>query len=493
MNLKKIKNNLQAKRDAAAQLYREGQGKMEITDYKRAAISFYKSLEQRPCADTYYALAYCLKQFGDYAEGLHCYVEALKSCKYQTAEHYFTAGLMARDAGLPTVAIKYYYEATVLNSVSRQLNNSSIDTCLGDAFIAIGSLNQAGVCLRLVLNREPGGTRYAAAAKTSLAIIKEKRGDLQGAKTDLAELLVEHKDLAVMPYADVCHALGLQSLSIPLLLEQLEEVNEIDRRKIHFILGKQYDAIGEYGKAWQHYVSGNKLKKVIYRPEEHERGIAKTIRQYPHMPKVTSSAGKRSIFIVGMPRSGTTLIEQILTRHPEITAGGERVLVKEDVTARNYIKDLKSVAKTGRVTNKNPYNFLHLGKIYKMFPEAKIIHCTRDARDTSLSIFFQDFTGHHPYAYSMENIEHYYRQYVKLMEHWAAIGLPMLDVRYEDVVANVEVQATRIIEFIGLPWHPDCMEPHKSKRIVNTASSQQVRKPIYKSSVGRWRNYEEWI
>ncbi|MHC4649033.1 MAG: tetratricopeptide repeat-containing sulfotransferase family protein, partial [Planctomycetota bacterium] len=480
--------NLQAKRDAAAQLYREGQGKMEIPDYKRAAISFYKSLENYACANTYYALAYCLKQLGNYAEGLHCYVEALKDSKYRTADHYFAAGLMARDAGLPAAALVYYSKSFVIAGGSTELF-----TCIGDAYLATGELDKAEDYLIDAFEAAEDGSRYKAAAKTSLAIIKEKRGDLQGAKTDLEELLVDHSDLAVMPYADVCHALSLQSLSIPLLLGRLEEVNEIDRRKIHFILGKQYDAIKEYGKAWQHYVAGNKLKKIIYRPEEYERSIAKTIRKYPHLPRVTSSEGKRAIFIVGMPRSGTTLIEQILSRHPDITAGGERVTVKDNVTARDYLKDLRSVAPAGRVTNKNPYNFLHLGKIYKMFPEAKIIHCTRDERDTSLSIFFQDFTGHHPYAYDLKNIEHYYKQYVKLMEHWDTISVPVLNINYENVVHDIEIQTRRLLEFIGLPWHSDCIEPHKSERIVNTASSQQVRKPIYTSSIERWRNYEEWV
>lgn len=488
MNLKKIKQRLEAKRANAMEIHERGLGHLECYDYKRAVIEFYAALKVHACADFYYSLAFTLNKLGSYGEALHCYQEALKDVKFQTADHYYQAGMMARDAGLDGVSIWHMHKAVAAGNTEPELYLS-----MGNAHIGIGELDEAVAWLLTTLRKDPNLT----AAKASLAIIKEKRGDIQGAKNDLEELLVDHSDLAVMPYADVCHALGDQSVSIPLLERQLPKVDEIGRRKIHFILGKQYDAIGKYKKAFENYSLGNMMKNALYRAAEREQATDKLVKQYPQCTPVKMDQGKKgggAIFIVGMPRSGTSLIEQILACHPEVYAGGEWDLMSDHADADSYLDVMYEKDIGGYwVTNKNPYNFGCIGQIQRSLPGAKIIHCVRDPRDTALSIFFQDFVGHHPYAYDLKNIDHYFMQYVKLMEHWAAIGAPMLTTEYEETVADVEAQARRMLEFLDIQWDDACAEPHKSKRAVNTASYQQVRKPIYTTSVGKWKHYREFI
>jgi len=488
MNPKKIKQRLEEKRTNAMEIHERGLGHLECYDYRRAAIEFYEALKVHACAQFYYSLAFTMNKLGNYGEALHCYQEALKDSKFQTADHYYQAGMMARDAGLNGMAAEYLHKARDAGNSTSELYLS-----LGNAYIGTGRLTAAAINLRIALNKEPNLT----AAKASLALIKEKRGDVQGAKDDLEKLLDDESGAAVLPYADVCHSLGLQEKSIPLLERQLVKVDEIGRRKIHFLLGKQYDAIGEYKKAFENYTLGNMLKQSIYRPAEREAATDKLIRKYPQAASFKMDQDRRgegAIFIVGMPRSGTTLTEQILSRHPDVHAGGEWDLMSDHEGAYGYLSKMSDISlDTYYVTNKNPYNFGCIGQIQQQLPGAKIIHCTRGPRDTMLSIFFQDFVGYHPYAYDLKSIEHYYLQYVKLMSHWAAIGVPMLNVKYEETVADVEAQARRLIDFLGIKWDDACAAPHKSKSISNTASWQQVRKPVYTSSVGRWGHYKEFM
>ncbi len=487
MNPRKIKKNLHAKREAAEQLYADGLKRLEIPDYQRAALAFYAALKILAHPSYYYALAYTLKQTGSFGESLHCYQEALKSKHYQVDDHYFQAGLIATDAGLAPLAVKFYKKAFKAGR-----RDAIIYKCLGDAFMAMGRLAVADAYFYGALKRDPGMVEV----KVSRAILKERRGDVEASFGDLAELVGTDPEIAGLAYANVCNSLGYQGLSIPILEKQLQTASpNVERRKLHFALGKQYDAIKMYREAFSRYAAGNALKKVIYRPEAQEHSVDETIRKFPHCPPTgLDISGVRAIFIVGMPRSGTTLVEQILSCHPDVYAGGEMKLLRDYRDSEQYLSELDRISNgERRVTNKNPYNFSCIGDIQKMLPGAHIIHCVRSPRDTMLSIFFQDFIGHHPYAYDLKNISHYMEQYERLMDHWCDIGTRILTVHYEDVVEDLECEARNLIEYVGLPWDEACLEPHKSKRIAHTASYAQVRKPIYTSSVGRRKNYEEYI
>jgi hypothetical protein len=164
--------------------------------------------------------------------------------------------------------------------------------------------------------------------------------------------------------------------------------------------------------------------------------------------------------------------------------------------ARVYLGHVRGFSKeSSRITDKMPGNFLHLGLISLLFPKARVIHCRRNPLDTCLSLFFQQFQGRHPYSSDLADLGWYYRDYERLMEHWRAV-LPsgmLLEIRYEDVVERPEEMSRTLIEFCGLEWDERCLQPHKNERVVSTASSWQVRQPIYKTSKERWKRYEKHL
>ena len=212
------------------------------------------------------------------------------------------------------------------------------------------------------------------------------------------------------------------------------------------------------------------------------------------------------IFVLGMPRSGTTLVEQILASHLEVHGAGELLLFEraaaerghEDVAGvgARYLQFLDEIAPADlRVVDKRPSNFLLAGLIHLALPNAKIIHCMRDPLDTCFSCFSTLFTGRQDFAYDLTETGHYYRAYAELMDHWHSVLPPgvMLDVRYEDVVADLEGNARRILAFCDLPWSDTVLDFHKTPRTIRTASYLQARQPLYSTSVGSAQPYREFL
>jgi len=217
------------------------------------------------------------------------------------------------------------------------------------------------------------------------------------------------------------------------------------------------------------------------------------------------------VFICGMPRSGTTLTEQIISSHHQVYGAGELFDLSNVIRdlgpltpekARemgdDYVRRVKRRDKTGkavRITDKMPGNFQQIGLIKCILPHARIIHCRRNPMDNLLSCYKQNFAQGHEWTYDMEMAARHYIEYTKMMDYWREI-LPensFLEIDYEDTVNDFENQARRLIDYIGLEWDEACLEPHKQKRSVLTASKDQVIRPVYKSSVDAWRRYEEQL
>jgi hypothetical protein len=243
--------------------------------------------------------------------------------------------------------------------------------------------------------------------------------------------------------------------------------------------------------------------------------------------KSGGDASQIPIFVLGMPRSGTTLIEQIIASHPMVHGGGELQALNEIVLGGREVTDnvipfpesvpaldpsavqqigaryvdvlrrlaVKAGRNAERVTDKMPSNYYFVGLIHLALPNAKIVHAVRDPVDTCISCFSKLFSAEQNHTYDLGELGRYYRRYQRLMEHWRHVLPPgrMLEVRYEEVVADLEGQVRRIISHCGLPWDDRCLSFHKTERPVRTASATQVRQPIYKSAVGRWRVYEEQL
>jgi tetratricopeptide (TPR) repeat protein len=289
---------------------------------------------------------------------------------------------------------------------------------------------------------------------------------------------------------------------------------------LHHALGKYHDDLGEYNAAFRHHRQANELARHSRPPYD---GAAMTQRVTRTLAVFDQSAletlrrygldSERPVFIVGMPRSGTTLAEQILASHPQVHGAGEQLYwsFAAEVEAaappehraativglaREYLATLaKLAADASRIVDKLPINFRNLGLIHAALPKARIIHLERDALDTCLSIYFQGFTAGHPYATSFDDLAHYYREYRRLMAHWRVTLPPeaLLEVPYESLVEDPEAWSRRMLAHLGLSWDPRCLEPHRTERPVLTASRWQVRQPIGKGSVGRWRRYERYL
>jgi tetratricopeptide (TPR) repeat protein len=301
-----------------------------------------------------------------------------------------------------------------------------------------------------------------------------------------------------------------------------EGVSRDDRCFLHFAAGKIYDDLQRYDDAFAHYAEGNRQRQAKFDREAQAAQYAATIERFsPTLLAAKAEVGFRSdvpVFVVGMPRSGTTLVEQIIASHEQAHGAGElndiSAIVRElpkhaggksypgcvaslgDNVLRGfgeaYVERIRSLAPTAeRIVDKMPRNFEHLGLIRLLLPEARVILCRRDPRDTLLSCYFQRFRTGQEWSYDLGDLVVYYRQYLRLMEHWrAALPVAIFDVDYESLVADPAATSRAIVEFCGLPWSDACEVFHLSPRPVATASNWQVRQPVYPSSVGRWKRYE---
>jgi len=289
---------------------------------------------------------------------------------------------------------------------------------------------------------------------------------------------------------------------------------------IHFALAKALEESGDYGRAFAHLRKGNEMKRArIQYDEAAALGFFKRISAVfdPGLFNRLQGSGDRSpvpVFVLGMPRSGSTLIEQILASHPQIHGAGELphpssaahaipFLFPESVLSldtealarigQSYVSQLPALEHGQLLTvNKLPNNFLYLGLIRLILPNARIIHTVRNPLDTSLSCYSTLFTAGQHFSYEMRELGRYYRGYSELMVHWRSL-LPadaMLDVAYEDVVDDLEGQARRLIDYCGLRWDDRCLSFHKTRRPVHTASAVQVRQPLFRTSIDRWRRFE---
>lgn len=296
-----------------------------------------------------------------------------------------------------------------------------------------------------------------------------------------------------------------------------------DQIYYHFALGKAHDDLEEFSTAFQHYQQANSLVVAAFDPEDHQRQVEGWMNcwsaRFLHARQDWGHEAASPIFIVGMPRSGTTLVERLLAAHPEIHPLGERPelrllidqyeqslgcdsgdlaavgrLTQADVhqLAENYLRDVRLPAGTSHFTDKMPANFLWIGWIALCFPHARIIHCRRDPRDVCLSCYFQHFNAKIPYAYNLHHLVKYIRSYEQLMSHWGAV-LPekILDVQYENLVEAPDAETRRMLAFLGLSEGNESDFQPVQGGTVRTASAWQARQPIYKTSRQRWLKYRD--
>jgi hypothetical protein len=294
---------------------------------------------------------------------------------------------------------------------------------------------------------------------------------------------------------------------------------EIDLR---FAIGKYHDDVRDFARAFQSYKRANELQKAIagnYDRKARTHFVDDMIRVYSRHTLAGveggASASMKPVFVVGMMRSGTSLAEQIIASHPAVIGAGELGFwsdaVQEDEPvmrqeplgeptrkklAESYLRSLaRHSADALHIVDKATVNSDYLGMIHSVFPNARIVYMRRDPIDTCLSCYFQQLSPSMEFTTDLSDLAHYYREHRRLIAHWRTVLPPgtILDVPYEELIADQEGWTRKILDFLGLEWDERCLDFHKTERAVVTASYWQVRQRIYKDSVGRWRNYEKFI
>jgi tetratricopeptide (TPR) repeat protein len=313
------------------------------------------------------------------------------------------------------------------------------------------------------------------------------------------------------------------------LAKDCAALGEAEQAHLHFALARAYEDTGRFDAAFTQLLTGNRLKRRQTNYDEGATlGCMSRLQElfsadFMARHRGTGQSSALPVFVIGMPRSGTTLIEQILASHPAVFGAGELTLFDEAAgalikalpgsppfpdmalsmsgehfraLAESYLgKLVQRAPKASRIVDKMPGNFLLAGLIHLALPNAVIIHAVRNPIDTCVSCFSTLFLRGQGHTYELAELGRYYRHYRALMAHWHSVLPPgrIIDVRYEDVVGDVEASARRLVAHCGLAWDPRCLDFHQTDRVVRTASATQVRRPIYQSSIGRWRKYENFL
>ncbi len=454
-----------------------------------------------------------------------------------------------RDLGAAYLRCSRYAEAAA--SLNRALAiRPAFELALRELLMALGPMERPEeartVCLKLAKIVKDPGERRSFAAK---ALLKEKREaeaerELRQAirlspghaetRLLLGHILMNngafeeaasHLEVAVPSFPSAFNLLAtarrMTEADRPLLSRmsaaaEHRNLNPRERGALHFGLGKSFDDLGDYAQAIRYYDEGNRLRRSLERfdraaiVEEFDRLIAETSAESLAPPGDGAGA---PVFILGMPRSGTTLVEQILSSHPAVAGGGElpywyevrraarragkTLAVSDELQkiADDYRALLKGVGGDAlRVTDKTPKNFELIGWIRAALPDARIIHCRRNPVDTCLSNYFQDFWQSQPYSWDKGDIVFFYRQYERLMAHWRSVLTDRFtEIGYETLLHDREAETRRLIAFLGLAWDDACLAPERNVRKVETSSVWQARQPVYTTSIERWRRYEPWL
>lgn len=456
----------------------EGRGQLD------AAISHYlRLLERQPrLADAHYNLALLYKKGKRYSEAMASYEAAVRLGISRAEEVYSNMGVLCSELHQKDKAKEMYDRALQANS----------------AYVP-ALFNLAGLL-------EEAGDRHRALELYESILLLQPGHWESLARLAYARRITSNDDSLVAS-----------------LRRAIEDPNgaPLAREGLYFALGKALDDLGRYEDAFAAYCRANDLGRLRNPPYDRrmvEQAFGRLIELYSPewLGRAATASTAQPIFICGMFRSGSTLVEQILASHPAMTAGGELdflpLLVERELMpypegatgattavleklGDEYLSGVRSLFPgASLVSDKRPDNFLHLGLIKAMFPAARIIYTRRDPRDNCLSVYFSQLGGNLNYATDLEGTAHYYRQHVRLMKHWQkCFGGNIFTVDYGELVRSPEPILRRLLAFLGLQWDDRCLTFHRSDNLVKTASVWQVREELYSHSSGRWQNYAGFL
>ena len=497
----------------AARLHQAGRLEDAVVQYKRAI-----SLD-RGNADAHNNLGVALAQLRRNDEATVEFERALKLDPEHAYAHNNLGNALAK-AGRIDNAIQHFESACGLNPGFTDAHKS-----LGAAFASLRRFDEAVWHYQQVLARNP----QDAETHNELGTVLKFQGRFDDAE---AHYRVATVIRPLYPQAHYNRAElkkfhpGDAELSVLELLAECGTLPPDQAVYVHFALAKAWDDCGDFARAFEHLRRGNDLKRRQI--DYDEPALARTFdriaavfdRDFMERFQNEGDPSSTPIFVVGMPRSGSTLVEQILSSHPGIYGAGELkdlgtaidavlgagaqglrypdcVLDLDGAALREigtiYTARLRAQAGAyNRIVDKLPANFIYIGLIHLILPNAKIIYTARDPVDTCLSCYSKLFTEGQQFTYDLAELGRFTRYSNALMAHWRSVLPPgrILDVRYEDVVDDLGGQARRMIEYCGLPWDDRCLSFQNNKRAVSTASAVQIRQPIFRNSLERWRRYE---
>ena len=496
-------------------------------------------------------LGLLLHQSGRSADGLALMQRSVKA-QPGNVDFLNNLGTALRDVGQVKAAAEQFRKAVALKP-----DHGAARDNLGTVEKQLGRFEAAEAVFRGTIGRNPFHTR----ARLGLADTLQEAGRIDKALAAFGEALtIRPKDaellhgmgVALMEKGDLAGAADHFRRALAIdpsqakswqMLSQVKPQRERDeelaameavhgrapagslaRMQLSYGLGKAHDDLKDYGRAFDFFLEGNAIRRKdiaydgVKTRAEFEAMKATFTAEFFDKHRPSDISDDTPIFVVGMPRSGTTLIEQIIASHPQVYGAGELTILKTAV-GKGFPLDMKggfpagiaampdkAFAEAGQdylamlhtrypdwrhVTDKMPGNFMLIGFLHLMLPKAKIVHCARNAVATCLSIFKTNFRGDgHLYSYDLEELADFHNLYTDMMRHWQAV-LPGVvhDVRYEDFVADQEGQTRALIDWLGLPWNDAVLAFHKADRQVRTASAAQVRQPMYKGSVDLWTRY----
>jgi len=492
-----------------------------LGDLVYAMSYFLKAIELEPDnADHYIYLGHCLNSTGQKTSALNEYNKALEIDP---------KNLEALSA-LGTLLVTFHNDQDAIKILGRALNikpsNADNNSKFSLALARTGNYEDAVKHANKAIKSEPNNS-YGYYV---LGNIYQMFGNEQEAKKNYVKAMDIDPTNGSIYYAFAANK-KITSEDVP-VVRKMEKVLEqsmpaATREQFLFSLAKAYDDLKEPDKAIKFITKGNMLIRSDYDPKKHTKYLQHLKRffdkNYFSSRKLLSPHNHTFIFIIGMPRSGSTLIDQILSSHTKVHSAEESPAISNillEITSNKQNKkkypecmlDLSkedliryqskycemvsnNATEKSHFVDKNLFNHYRLGFIATLFPNAKIINTIRHPLDTSFSCYLTGFNfTESTWTHSLEYIGKYYRDYMSIMEHWRSVlPTPILDVHYEDVVLDTETNARRILEFCGLEWEESCLEFYKSKRSVTTASHWQVRQPIYKSAMQRWIPYAKYL
>tara|TARA_B100000575_G_C23115802_1_gene645020 strand:+ start:70 stop:1875 length:1806 start_codon:yes stop_codon:yes gene_type:complete len=481
---------------------------------KKALAAFKTVVELNPYyAQGYNNLGVALQDKGENEEAIECFLKAL-SLKSKYAEAHNNLGNSFKDQGDLDKAIEAFEKA-----ISCKPNYSAAYNNLGSALHNNGDLDDAFSALNKALSINPKNF----SAYNNLGLLYKDIGKVEDASKAFKKAIFlnngyisSHRNLSAL----VKYQAGDPQIDIVDGLLSKSDLNEHDRSRLLYVSAKIREDLGDYKRAFDCYVAGGNLRKknLSYELIQDQRLFSQIKTSSFKLKKYRLNIPKKDvstvpIFILGMPRSGTSLVEQILSSHSQIHGAGElpflarfgesfscgfSELSQEALLGirNDYLTKLSNLSSDKKfITDKMPHNFLHVGLILKILPEAKIIHVKRDPAATCWSNFKTYFsTRNLGYSYNLNDIVAYFKLYLDLMNHWDKYFGPLIySLDYDKLTRDTKVESKKVVNYLNINWENACLEPHKNMRSVRTASQQQVRKKIYTGSSEAWREFLPYL